>query len=151
MTNGTVTVKATSVGTPTVEGIRVITLSNQDVIVTSIAVSSLGDTAVIDEFHGSVQMRALVLPTDAEDESVIWSVVNGTGSATISESGLLTAVSNGTVTVVATSVSYPDINGTKVMTITNQEVLVTSIVVSGAAAATTISVFRGTLQMSAVV
>jgi len=151
LTNGTVTVKATSVGTPTVEGIRVITLSNQDVIVTSIAVSSLGDTAVIDEFHGSVQMRALVLPTDAEDESVIWSVINGTGSATISESGLLTAVSNGTVTVVATSVSYPAINGTKVMTIINQEVLVTSIVVSGAAAATTISVFRGTLQMSAVV
>ncbi len=34
-------------------------------------------------------MEAEVLPTDATDKSVTWSVENGTGAATISGTGLL--------------------------------------------------------------
>ena len=48
-------------------------------------------------------MEKTVLPANATNNSVTWTVADGTGSATISGSGLLTAVSNGTVTVTATA------------------------------------------------
>jgi len=51
---------------------------------------------------------------------VTWSVIAGTGSATIGLTGLLTAVSDGTVTAKAVSVSTSSINGILVVTITNQ-------------------------------
>ncbi|MDP3130464.1 MAG: Ig-like domain-containing protein, partial [Bacillota bacterium] len=149
--NGTVTVRATSVSTPAVYGLIVITISNQEVQVASISVSGAGSATTISSFHGTLQMSATVLPANAENMAVTWSVINGTGSATISASGLLTAVDDGLVTVRATSVSTPAIYGSIVITLSNQEVLVSSIVVSGAAAATTIEVFHGTLQMSAAV
>jgi hypothetical protein len=51
----------------------------------------------------TLQIIATVSPTNATDASVTWSVINGTGSATIDVNGLLTAVSAGSVTVVATA------------------------------------------------
>jgi hypothetical protein len=69
--------------------------------VTSVTVSSA--TAVINTNGGTLQMTATVLPANATNQTVTWSVTNGTGSATIDSSGLLTAVSNGTVTVIATA------------------------------------------------
>ena len=149
--DGTVLVKATSVSTPDVFGSKVITISNQEVLVASISVSGAGDSSVISTFQGTLQMSALVLPANAEDKSVVWTVANGTGEATISETGLLTAVSDGTVTVTATSVSTPTVFGTKTITISNQEVLVASIEVTGAEDSTEITTFHGTLQMSALV
>ncbi|WP_171056540.1 S-layer homology domain-containing protein, partial [Paenibacillus sinopodophylli] len=50
----------------------------------------------------------------------IWSAWNGTGSATIDESGLLTAVSDGNVTVKATAADGSGIVGTKSITISGQ-------------------------------
>jgi len=41
-----------------------------------------------------------------------WSVVNGTGEAMISSTGLLTAVANGTVTVKATATDGSGVVGT---------------------------------------
>jgi len=151
LSDGTVTVKATSVGTPSIEGTKVITLSNQEVLVESIVVTGASDAITITTFQGTLQMSALVLPANAENKSVVWSVTNGTGSATISSTGLLSALSNGTVTVKATSVGTPSIEGIKVITLSNQDVLVTSISVTGASDAITISTFQGTLQMSALV
>ncbi|HIW31157.1 MAG TPA: InlB B-repeat-containing protein [Candidatus Paenibacillus intestinavium] len=69
---------------------------------------------------GTLQLTADVLPADATNKTVVWSVENGTGSATINESGLLTAVSNGTVTVVATAADGSGIVGTKSITISGQ-------------------------------
>ena len=53
--------------------------------------------------ENQAQFTVVVLPVDATDPSVTWSVENGTGQATIDSSGLLTAISPGTVTVVATA------------------------------------------------
>ena len=50
----------------------------------------------------SLQMHANFSPIDAKDATIHWSVENGTGSATIDDTGLLTALSNGTVNVIAT-------------------------------------------------
>ncbi|MFA5068390.1 MAG: Ig-like domain-containing protein, partial [Candidatus Izemoplasmatales bacterium] len=46
---------------------------------------------------------ASILPVDADYESVVWSVTNGTGSATISEAGILTPTTPGTITVNASA------------------------------------------------
>jgi hypothetical protein len=53
--------------------------------------------------NDTIKFSAEVLPVNATAKTVSWSVVNGTGSAHINSLGLLTAVSNGTVTVVATA------------------------------------------------
>jgi len=156
-TNGTVTVYATSVSNNSISGMKVITLSNQtvaDVAVTSITVSGDGNLAVITTLGGTLQMSALVAPTNATNSSVVWTVLNGTGTATISTTGLLTATTNGTVTVKATSVSNSGINGTKDVTLTNQtvaDIAVTSITVLGALDAVIIDTLGGTLQMSTLI
>ncbi|RZJ68487.1 MAG: T9SS type A sorting domain-containing protein [Flavobacterium sp.] len=67
----------------------------------------------------SSQMTATVSPANATFTSVSWSVDN-TAIAVISNSGLLTPVNNGTVTVTATSSSNPEISGTKTINISNQ-------------------------------
>ncbi|MDZ4197301.1 MAG: ice-binding family protein, partial [Candidatus Izemoplasmatales bacterium] len=129
----------------------VITLSNQDILVESIAVSGADMATVISTYHGTLQMSALVLPANAANKSVVWSIIPGTGTASINSTGLLSAITNGTVTVKATSVSTPSINGTLVITLSNQDILVESIAVSGAGDAIIINVTAGTLQMSALV
>ena len=71
--------------------------------VTSVTVSGTGGASTITTDGGTLQMIATILPVDATDKSVTWSVINGTGAASITAGGLLTALSNGTVTVRATA------------------------------------------------
>ncbi len=78
--------------------------------VTSIEVTSTSD---IIDISTTLQMNAQVLPSDADDKSYIWSIENDTGEATIDESGLLTGVALGTVTVKATSNDVNMIVGSK--------------------------------------
>jgi hypothetical protein len=85
--------------------------------VTSIVVTGTGNVTTIAAL-ADLQMIATVLPTNATDPSVVWSVVNGTGTATISGTGLLSALTVGTVTVVATANDASGIVGTIVITIT---------------------------------
>ena len=53
--------------------------------------------------NGTVQIVSTILPADATNTQLKWSVTDGTGKATISENGLLTGFTNGTVTVTAVS------------------------------------------------
>jgi uncharacterized protein YjdB len=71
--------------------------------VTSVTVSGTGGATTISTNGGTLQMIATVLPANATDKTVTWSVIDGTGHATISAGGLLTAATNGTVTVKAVS------------------------------------------------
>jgi uncharacterized protein YjdB len=71
--------------------------------VTAVTVVGAGNETVITVNGGTLQMYAHIDPHDATDQTVTWSVINGTGTASISASGLLTAITNGTVTVKATS------------------------------------------------
>ncbi len=93
-------------------------------LATSITVSSEGDVSIIDTDKGTLQMLATVLPADATYQDPTWSVTDGTGSATINATGLLTAVENGTVTVTATAKDGSGVNGTKEITISNQVVTI---------------------------
>jgi uncharacterized protein YjdB len=90
------------------------------VLVTSITVQGQDNNTEINTAGGSLQMLASVLPSNADDNSVTWSVTNETGAATINTTGLLTAVSDGTVTVTATANDGSGISGSIVITISNQ-------------------------------
>ncbi|MFA7417263.1 MAG: ice-binding family protein, partial [Acholeplasma sp.] len=151
LSNGTVTIKAVSVSNELAMDEMLITISNQEVLVTAIEVSSLDDLMIIDTFGGTLQFSVAVLPEDADDKSVVWSVENGTGEASIDENGLLTAMSNGTVTVIATSVSNDMVMDAMIITISNQEVLVEAIDLSSFEDVVIIDVFGGTLQFEAAV
>lgn len=72
--------------------------ASQDIIAQSVEIDGEnGVTSVINT--QSLQMVSNVLPTNASVQNIIWSVNNGSGSATINNSGLLTATSSGTVVV----------------------------------------------------
>jgi hypothetical protein len=62
-----------------------------------------GGTAITTD-GGTLQMSATIEPADASVQRVKWVVENGTGEATISKDGLLSAVKDGTVLVKAVAV-----------------------------------------------
>lgn len=79
---------------------------------------------------GTYQVNAAILPEDATDKSLVWTITNGMGKANINTTGLVTAVGNGTVTVEATAMDGSGISGTLNIEITNQKVLITSIILT---------------------
>jgi len=89
--------------------------------VTLITVSGDGGATTITADGGSLQMNAAVDPANATYKNVMWSVVNGTGTATIDVTGgLLAAKRNGTVTVIAKAMDGSGVTGTLVITISGQ-------------------------------
>ena len=93
-----------------------------------IGVKSINFTSSINELEvdKTFQFEVEVNPSDATDSSVTWSVSN-TSYASISETGLLTALSEGSVTVTATSVSNPNIKADCPVEIKKKEIPATSI------------------------
>jgi uncharacterized protein YjdB len=151
--NGTVLVKAAATDTSGVFGTLEITLTNQTdiILVDSIYVYGTDTVSIIDVDGGTLQLFATVFPATADNDTIVWSVEDGTGEATISETGLLTAVANGTVTAKATAQDGSQVVGTLVVTISNQiEVIeVETIIVTSEGSATSIDTNGGTLQMYA--
>lgn len=88
--------------------------------VTSITVGGTGGASTIETSDGTLRMVAVVEPSNASNKTIVWSVTDQTGAATIDRCGLLTAVMNGMVLVRGTSSSTPSISGTQVITLTNQ-------------------------------
>ena len=92
--------------------------------VEEINVSADGGATAITEDGGSLQMLAEVLPENATVNSVSWSVVRGTGDATITNDGLLQAtassIGNGTVWAKATAVDGSGVADSLEITISNQ-------------------------------
>ncbi len=149
--NGNVTARATANDGSGVVGSLQLTISGQVILVTGITVTGAGGSSVITTDKGQLQLSAAVTPSNATNRTVTWSVRNGTGSATISSTGLVMAVSGGNVTAVATANDGSGVEGSLQITITNQYVAVTSITVRGANNATAITQNRGALALSATV
>jgi uncharacterized protein YjdB len=89
-------------------------------LVSTINVVGKNNANSINTSNGTLQMSASVLPETAVDQRISWSVVNTGGSAVIDQNGLLTAISDGTVTVRATAKDGSGIYGEIVVTINNQ-------------------------------
>lgn len=90
-------------------------IASRPPLVSSIIVKSAGNATEISGTGSTLQLSAGVLPALA-DSTVKWSV-NNQAIATIDAKGLLTAVSNGTVTVRATAWDGSGVYGTKNITI----------------------------------
>jgi hypothetical protein len=150
--NGTVWAKAVSVADVTKMDSLQITISNQVVAVTSIDVTTQNNVvATIITNGGNLQMVSTILPSNAV-QAVTWSIVPGTGTATISAAGLVTATTNGTVWGKAVSVADASKIDSLQITISNQVVAITSIHVAtlnNAPAAITAN--GGSLQMQATI
>jgi len=129
--------------------VTITTPTPPQVLVSSIIVSG-ADGATTLENGSSLQMSAEVLPVDATDPNITWSVANGTGSATIGSAGLLEGTGIGTVTITATADDSSTIFGTYLISVTAPAILVTSIIITGAAGETTV-LNGSTLQMNAAV
>lgn len=98
----------------------VIAPDTNQVPVTSVDVTVLGDTSTTISVNGGTkQLQAIVLP-DTADQLVTWSIVALTGSATINPSGLVTAQSNGTVYAKAVSEADATKSDSILLTISNQ-------------------------------
>ncbi len=85
------------------------------------------EDAVIDENNGTVQLLATVLPEDATNKNLRWTVTGGTGKASVDNDGVVTGIVDGTVEInaLATDGSWAEDNCT--VTITNQIVTVPEI------------------------
>ena len=85
----------------------------KSIVVTSSAIS-------ITENKGTLQMSAIIAPSNATNKSVEWSITSGSGIAVIDSSGLLSASDNGVVTVRATATDGSGVFGELDITITGQ-------------------------------
>ena len=81
-----------------------------------------GNPPEITTNHGTLQMTATIYPT-LSSQAVTWSIVPGTGQATISTTGLVTAVGNGTVWAKAAAVQDPTVKDSLMITISGQAVI----------------------------
>ena len=140
ISEGTANITATSKAVGTIS-------ASVKVIVSLVHVGSISVTSSLPTMtvNGTLGMTATLTPTSPTDKSIIWSVINGTGTATVDASGVVTALTAGTVTVVATSVQDPKVSGSFIITISN--ILASKIVLSPA---TTINLNVGnTVQVTA--
>ena len=96
---------------------------NGATFVTGITVTGVGGATSITTNGGVLQMIANVSPSNATNPAVFWSVANGTGSATISSTGLLVPVtnSNGKVIVRASAVDGSFVYGELEIDISGQD------------------------------
>lgn len=121
---GTVSVVARS--NNQIQGTKIVTITAGRIDVDSVTIS--GPSSVALNHTGTY--IANVLPVDATNPSVIWSVIPGTGNATIAATGVLTPTQVGTITVVAISDGVP---AEKSVTITAAIIPLTAIAVEGPA------------------
>nr|WP_275900716.1 Ig-like domain-containing protein [Paenibacillus periandrae] len=115
---GAVTVTAATYSGSAIKGTKTITVIAAAVVpiaVTGITVNSDVSSVYV---NNTIAFTATVAPDNAANKEVVWSVVHGTGTATISETGVLTALTGGSVKVVATAKDGSGITGSKDITIT---------------------------------
>lgn len=115
---GTVTVRATANDGSDVYGEMVVAINNQTPV-TAVTVTGTDGATAISTKGGTLQMLAEIAPDTACIKDVTWSV-DKAAIATISETGLLTAVANGTVVVTARATDGSYKSGTATITISNQ-------------------------------
>jgi uncharacterized protein YjdB len=149
LANGIVTATARATDGSGVSGSMTITIATQLIPVTNITVTGSGGASAITTDNGILQLGAVVLPLNATDHTITWSLVNVTGVALINSTGTVTAVGNGTVRAIATASDGSGVSGALEISITNQVVLVSSIKVTGAGGVSIITNEDGTLQLNA--
>lgn len=121
-------------------------------LITSLILSP--STSVIDSPGGSFDFDVQILPADASNQNIQWSVTN-TNYASIDENGVLTAYRNvlGAVTVTATATDGSGIEVSQYVEIKNQPsyIAVNSVTLQSATGSNIIDTEAGTLQINSTV
>lgn len=105
-----------------------------------------GVPATITTLGGTLQMVATVIPSTA-NQSVSWSIVPGSGAASISTGGLVTALSNGTIYAKAIAVQDNTVKDSLIITISGQPSTQPIVVTLAATGVTgTTAVINGTVN-----
>ena len=107
------------------------------IVVTSSAIS-------ITEDKGTLQISAVIAPSNATYKSVTWSITSGSGIAVVNNTGLLSAVSNGVVTVRASAIDGSGVFGELNITITGQSAQTQTLVQARAAVDNVMYTFKPT-------
>lgn len=94
--------------------------TSNSISIVNINVTGAGGSTKITTKNGTLQLTAAILPVDATNKTVIWSILTGSEYASINSSGLLTALKNGTVIVKAAANDGSGVFGTLTVTISNQ-------------------------------
>lgn len=93
--------------------------------VVSITIEGAGGAKTISTENGKLQLFANVLPDDAFDKTVTWSIKTGNDLASVnSVSGLVTSLRNGIVTIYAVANDGSGVSGSYSITISNQSELI---------------------------
>ncbi|WEK55042.1 MAG: Ig-like domain-containing protein [Candidatus Cohnella colombiensis] len=152
---GSFTVEGSIANSPLKAKANVTVQAGPGIAVTSIAVIGAGNATSINERRGELQMSAQITPANADQKVVNWSIVGADGKATtkatISSTGLLSAIENGTVKVIATATDGTGVTGEATITITNQFNYVSNVTVTAIGGDTTITTKSGKLQLAATV
>ena len=136
---GTVEVIATAQDGSMVADTIELTIEGSLVLVSQIEISTPGGVLTL-ESGSDMQLTAQVLPEDATNPGVAWSVLNQGGTATITQTGLLSGLLPGGVDVIALAQDVSGVGDTLSLTIVDNEVLVTSIEVTTEDGSTTLYV-----------
>ncbi len=123
--DGTVTAIASATDGSGITGSLELTITGQTpeiVLVSDIIVTGEDLRTSISEPGGTLQLYATVMPEDATNKAIIWSLQNGSGYAAIDPSGLLSAIADGTATAMAAATDGSGTTGVLDITITNQNV-----------------------------
>ncbi len=114
-------------------------------------VTGAGGSTTITTDNGTLQLTATVTPSDATNKTVTWSVVNGTGQATINTQDLSQQLPTVRLQPGLRPMTAVGVVGSLVITISNQVIPVTGITVTGAGGSSLITTDNGTLQLTATV
>ncbi|GHT54683.1 hypothetical protein FACS189451_11730 [Bacteroidia bacterium] len=112
---GTVTVRATAQDGSNVYGDKQITVSPASIPVTGITISP--STAQSITAGQQIQFTASVIPSDADDQDVTWSISSGGTGAIVTQSGLFTGLMAGQYTVSARSAGDPSVSAAASVTV----------------------------------
>ncbi len=113
---GAAKIKATAAGDPDVYGTYSLTI--EFVSVTSVSVSAKSQTV---KAGGTLALNAKVLPADASEKDVIWSMSSGEEYASVDQSGTVTGNKAGTVSVRATAKDGSGVYGVFTVKVTGGE------------------------------
>ena len=128
-TKPTATVKPTTstTVTPTPVPTATPTPTPAPVLPTSISLNITSVEKYSDDAENTVQLTATVLPSNADDLSVVWDSTNDS-VAWVDENGLVTIGNSGTATITCTSVSNPSVSASCAVTVKQhvEEIIITA-------------------------
>lgn len=117
-TNGLVTVLCRSNINSSISNSVVITITGQTISLSGIQISSDNGSSISTK-NGNLQLTVNYIPSNASNQNLSW-IVSSSTIASITGSGLITALSDGIITVTASSLENSSIIANYIITITGQ-------------------------------